>query len=193
MAPLLTEECSACCLTFTPFFSHRQTREKNRDNCILKKTRTRCQLHDKTSSAEETLPAFQLLLFDQPAEITHHKSPAAWDDMLCYVRAMSWLCAQSVSGCKTRTAVFMLKICFVGILQKTSKYLASANLPRRMEQFLSLWIYLTYPAGIEHTEGLCKGEAKLRTWLDKPSVCHIQADQLNYLLPVLPGSYSSGL
>lgn len=38
MAPLLTEEGSACCLTFTfSFFLHRQTREKNRDNRILKK------------------------------------------------------------------------------------------------------------------------------------------------------------
>lgn len=81
MAPLLTEECSACCLTFAlSFFCTAKQGKRTEITASLKNEEMLpmiCQLHDKTGYAEETLPAFQLLLFDRYAEITHRKSRAA--------------------------------------------------------------------------------------------------------------------
>lgn len=48
-----------------------------------------------------------------------------------------------------------------------------------------------YPSGRVPIESVCKREAKLGTYLDKRSVCHIQVDQSHILL--LPGCSSSRL
>lgn len=132
-------------------------------------------------------------LFDQQAEITHHKSRASIRRHAtlhpCNVMA---LCAQpNFTNQWMQSKNSRVEVCVKNLVWRHfTEHVKISNLPRRMEQFLSLWIYLTYPASME----LCifvKGRQNLeRDWTDLRSVTFKQ-NQSDYLLTVLPGS--SGL
>lgn len=126
-----------------------------------------CKLHDKTGSVEETLPAFQLFVWPTCWNYTPQKPSSIRRHAMLHPCNVMALCAQpSFASERMQNKNSRVKVCVTNLVcRHFTENVKISDLACQMDQFLILLIYLTYPVGIEHTGG----EAKLRTWLDKPS------------------------